>query len=268
MRTHDGAWNPLIPYLASVMRCPACHEAAFLPGADAIACGACGRTYRDPEAVLDVAPAWERIRRDPWAPPPAAGAAWEREVLDPMFRAHGPIDRDAVVAFVGRWLVPDREGPILDLATGSGWMARRLARGVGVARVIGLDEDREVLRDTQASARDPGMAWVRARPEALPFVDRSVAGIVYVGDPDRWGQAPPSIPELARVLRPGARLVALVRIRRPGWETVWGAATEVLGLSGPAIGSQVRRSLETAGLTVRSWTPIGGLVLVAAERAS
>lgn len=269
MRTTDGAWNPLVPYLATVMRCPACGESAFLPAADHLVCGSCQRTYRDPEAVLDLAPGLLAARSPTWTPPRGAGSAWEDETLPAAWASLGPVDREGIVAFAGAWFrVRGSSGPVMDLQTGRGWMARQLARWLGVARVLGLDEGLEVLRATQASPRDPGMGWVRADPLALPFVDHAVAGVVCVGDPDGVVWTPKGLEEIARVLPVDGRLVGLVQVRGDGWAALRDGARAVLGGRSPPTAETLRRRLDGAAFEVLSWIPFGELALIAARHRS
>ncbi len=96
---------------------------------------------------------------------------------------------------------------VLDVATGTGLVARSLRERYGCA-VVGLDQSADML----AAARDRGGVFVgivRARAERLPFSDASFDHVTftyllrYVDDP------PATLRELARVLRPGGRLATL-----------------------------------------------------------
>ena len=92
---------------------------------------------------------------------------------------------------------------ILDVATGTGWTARRIAsRG---ARVTGVDIGEEVI----AAARDlaPALDFRVGDAEALPFPDAhfdavtSTFGVMFCAQPER------AAGELARVCKPGGRVV-------------------------------------------------------------
>jgi len=95
---------------------------------------------------------------------------------------------------------------ILDVATGTGWSARNVAR-TG-ARVTAVDFAPGLLaaaRELSAHVR-PAIAFQQAEAEALPFPDAcfdgviSTFGVMFAADPGRAAD------ELARVCRPGGRL--------------------------------------------------------------
>lgn len=100
---------------------------------------------------------------------------------------------------------------VLDVATGTGLVARLLARRN--VRVVGVDQSEAMLRlgvaaiaETPLAAR---MRLVRARAERLPFPDETFDAVTftyllrYVDDPAA------TVAELARVLRPGGAMASL-----------------------------------------------------------
>ncbi len=95
---------------------------------------------------------------------------------------------------------------VLDVATGTGLVARALRERYG-CEVVGLDRSADML--SAAAARNGHIPLVRARAESLPFPDESFDHLTftylmrYVDDPAA------TIRELARVIRPGGRIVAL-----------------------------------------------------------
>src|SRR5436190_6283745 len=95
---------------------------------------------------------------------------------------------------------------VLDVATGTGLVARALRERYG-CEVVGLDRSADML--SRAAARDGHIPVVRARAESLPFADESFDHVTftylmrYVDDPAA------TMRELARVVRPGGRIVAL-----------------------------------------------------------
>lgn len=103
-----------------------------------------------------------------------------------------------------------REGEtVLDLGSGGGLDALLAAREVGPSgRVIGVDMTPEMLvRARRAAARKPNVEFREGRLEALPVEDASVDAVTsncvinLVPDKARVFQ------EIARVLRPGGRMV-------------------------------------------------------------
>jgi demethylmenaquinone methyltransferase / 2-methoxy-6-polyprenyl-1,4-benzoquinol methylase len=157
-----------------------------------------------------------------------------------------PLWRRALVAAVA----PGPGQRILDVATGTGLVAERLARRG--ARVVGLDQSDEML----AAARrrfDPGRGWdrapvelVRGEAEQLPFADAEFDALTftyllrYVDDPGA------TLRELARVVRPGGR-IGMVEFGVPGSRpsrALWRLYTRA-GL--PAIGRVVSRAWVDVG---------------------
>ncbi len=105
-----------------------------------------------------------------------------------------------------------REGQrVLDCASGTGDLALALKRAVGAGEVIGTDFCEPMLKGARAKAARAGLdvAFSQADAQALPFPDRSfdlasiAFGIRNVSDPVRC------LRELARVVKPGGRVVVL-----------------------------------------------------------
>jgi demethylmenaquinone methyltransferase/2-methoxy-6-polyprenyl-1,4-benzoquinol methylase len=120
-----------------------------------------------------------------------------------------PSWRRALVARV-RAAPSDR---VLDVATGTGLVARELVRSHGCS-VVGLDQSEEMLAGARAKlAADPEVAarveLVRGQAERLPFGDAEFDALTftyllrYVDDPLL------TLRELARVVRPGGTIASL-----------------------------------------------------------
>lgn len=138
---------------------------------------------------------------------------------------------------------------VLDVATGTGLVARELVERYG-CRVVGLDQSAPMLaRARQKLAADPALArrieLIEGEAEALPFGDGEFDHLTftyllrYVEDPAA------TLRELARVVRPGGR-VASLEFCIPGapWLWPWRLYTRV-GL--PALGR----------LASRQWFEVG-----------
>ena len=105
-------------------------------------------------------------------------------------------------------------GAALDVACGTGALTRALARRVGRSgRVVGLDFSPGMLDG--ARRRSPGITWVEGDALDLPFADgefdaATIAfGLRNLADPTL------GLAEMARVVRPGGRLVVLEFLRPP-----------------------------------------------------
>ena len=102
------------------------------------------------------------------------------------------------------WAVGPSPGLVVDLAAGTGNLARQLMRAAD--RVLAVDIDRRML--AALGRRLPAVARVKARGEELPFVSAAVGAVVISSawhwlDPDRaW-------PEIARVIRPGGAFAVM-----------------------------------------------------------
>lgn len=116
---------------------------------------------------------------------------------------------DAIEHAINR-LEPAPGMRVLDVATGTGWGARRLAeRG---CKVTGVDFAAEMLAEARkrASARGLDIEFLGADAEALPFDDGefeavvSTFGVMFAQRPED------AAAELARVCRPGGRLALAV----------------------------------------------------------
>ena len=177
---------------------------------------------------------------------------------------------------------------VLDVATGSGDLARTVQRAVPRARVIGSDFCAPML----AEARKRGMRdLIVADGLALPFPDDSIDALTIgygLRNMANWQDA---LEEFARVLRPGGRLVVLdfslpespllrgpyrfylhrILPRIAGWLTGNREAYAYLGDSIERFpsGEDMMQLIEDSGFAEATWFPqLGGIssVYVASSR--
>jgi SAM-dependent methyltransferase len=132
--------------------------------------------------------------------------------------ATGPSARDAAVEAVAE----AAPRSVLEVGPGRGELAERIARELG-ARVVAVDQSERMVELT----RGRGVEALVGDVQQLPFADGSfdcalAAWMLYhVPDLDR------ALAELARVLRPGGRLVAVTNSEhslRELWQLVGGKA--------------------------------------------
>jgi demethylmenaquinone methyltransferase/2-methoxy-6-polyprenyl-1,4-benzoquinol methylase len=139
---------------------------------------------------------------------------------------------------------------VLDVATGTGLVARELVHRYGCA-VVGLDQSPEMLAGARARvAREPALAarvsLVEGEAERLPFAEGEFDHLTftyllrYVEDPAA------TLAELARVVRPGGRIASLEFAVPPNplWRAAWRLYTHV-GL--PVLGSAFSREWFATG---------------------
>jgi len=134
---------------------------------------------------------------------------------------------------------------VLDVATGTGLVARALKRRYG-CRVVGLDQSEQMLSRALPLVGPVYERVVRGEAERLPFEDGEFDALTftyllrYVDDP------PATMRELARVVRPGGR-IAMLEFHvppRPVLHPAWWLYTRV-GL--PALGRLVSRDWYEVG---------------------
>jgi len=131
------------------------------------------------------------------------------------------------------------EDRVLDVATGTGLVARELVRRYGCS-VVGLDQSAKMLAGARrALAARPELAarieLVEGEAERLPFADREFDHLTftyllrYVDEPGG------ALAELARVVKPGGRIASLEfgvpapPIWRPAWRLYTRIGLPVLG---------------------------------------
>src|SRR3954468_21006222 len=93
----------------------------------------------------------------------------------------------------------------LDVATGTGDLAIELARRG--ADVVGSDFSEGML--AKARAKDPALRWEHADAMALPYEDSSFAAATVGFGARNFGDLQQGLSEMARVVRPGGRVVVL-----------------------------------------------------------
>jgi demethylmenaquinone methyltransferase/2-methoxy-6-polyprenyl-1,4-benzoquinol methylase len=104
-------------------------------------------------------------------------------------------------------------GDALDVATGTGDFALRLARMPGVARIVGLDFAAKMLPLARAKAQRRGLShrvqWMLGDALALPFPDRHFLCVTSGFGLRNFSDKEAALAEMLRVLRPGGRVVIL-----------------------------------------------------------
>jgi demethylmenaquinone methyltransferase/2-methoxy-6-polyprenyl-1,4-benzoquinol methylase len=148
---------------------------------------------------------------------------------------------------------------VLDVATGTGLVARALVRAHG-CRVVGVDQSPEMLAEARRRVNG-NVELVEASADALPFGDGEFDALTftyllrYVDDPAAI------LRELARVVRPGGTIAGLeFGVPRPLWRPLWELYVRVgLPVSGALIGHGWREVGSFLGPSIRDfharWPP-------------
>lgn len=144
---------------------------------------------------------------------------------------------------------------VLEIGPGTGYYTLDLARWLGEGKLEVFDIQQQMLDHTMARVREAGLGDLveprRGDAESLPYDDDSFEAVVLItvlGEiPDRER----AVAEIARVLRPGGRLVVGELFGDPHYQSPreLGRLADVSGLtlehrSGPAVGyfARLRRS--------------------------
>ncbi len=142
---------------------------------------------------------------------------------------------------------------VLDVATGTGLVARELVRAKG-CRVVGVDQSAGMLGEARRRVNG-SVELVEASADSLPFADGEFDALTftyllrYVDDPAA------TLRELARVVRPGGSIAGLEfgvprRAARLPWELYVRVA---LPAAGAAIGNGWREAGSFLGGSIRDF---------------
>lgn len=150
---------------------------------------------------------------------------------------------------------PQQGGLWLDIACGNGLYARALARASqGDAVVVALEHALPMLAQGRRYARSAGVrvTFVRASAQALPFASATAAGAVIGGSLNEIGDLDTCLAEIARVINPNGRFVAMTLVR--GRTKLGRLVQRLLGLGGIAFWSpdELRARMQQQGLYLRS----------------
>lgn len=137
-------------------------------------------------------------------------------------------------------LPPVDEARVLDMATGTGSVALKVARGTG-ARVIGADITPQMLAQANARAAREGFSsrldLIECTAEAIPFADGAFDAVIFTYLLRYVSDVPSTLRELTRVLKPGGVMLSLdFAVPGPVVYPVWRLHTSlVLPLAGAVL---------------------------------
>jgi SAM-dependent methyltransferase len=133
-------------------------------------------------------------------------------------------------------LDPVAGSTVIDVATGSGTIARAAARRLGrIGKVLACDPDPTLVAAARATTADPGAApitYTTADADALPYPDGIAAGVTCQLGVHRDADPATSLREMHRVCAHGGRLVVTAWRRpddSPVFAALWTAAVDHFG---------------------------------------
>lgn len=157
-------------------------------------------------------------------PPPEQRARDIAAMFSRLVPHYDRMNRLMTAGLDGRWrrlaveAAEARGAHALDLGAGTGDLAHEFHRA-GAARVVGLDVSAAML--LRAQEKYGGEAdWAQGDALRLPFADESFDALASAFVLRNLVDLPAALAEMARVLRPGGRLVALDITHPPN--TPWG----------------------------------------------
>jgi ubiquinone/menaquinone biosynthesis C-methylase UbiE len=104
---------------------------------------------------------------------------------------------------------PGTDARILDLGCGSGQLAARLAQRVPHGSVLGVDPAEEMIRVGRRQHRRKNLSFEVGSSDAIPSGAGTFDVVVSTISFHHWSRPVESLREIARVLRPGGRLLIL-----------------------------------------------------------
>lgn len=148
------------------------------------------------------------------------------------------------------------DGLVLDLATCSGHILRRLAARTGGHQLLmGLEPDLSRLFACQAALRRErhyaNISLAEVDPGHLPFEDRAASGAMSFFGPSALPHGRAVLREMARVLRPGSLFAFSTLLTQEGTLTLRQAART--GVDELLTEGRLRRALASAGFAVERW---------------
>jgi ubiquinone/menaquinone biosynthesis C-methylase UbiE len=261
--------------ILNILRCPRCRRGPLLPEADTaevvfgpVRCPECHAGFPVGEGVADLAverePSTSTLQRG--LEQPLVARSYERYVRPAlqMAIARRRFDRDSEFLLY-RSMLGHPDGPILDLACGTGLFSRRLAQDRDLDAIVGMDVSKAMIEEGVAQAREAGVMvdFVRAEAPHLPFQDTSLGAVLQTGALHLIGDVHRLFMEMGRVLRPGGRYVASTYLP-PG--ALVSRVHRKAGLH-PRSEDELRSAIAAAGLVNFERLVLPPFIVVKAERA-
>lgn len=204
------AGDPL-PGAASVLACPHCHgRLDWVDAPGAFRCGGCARSYPVRDGIVHVIDADDLGPQDRRFAHLYDWFSW----IYPAF-SRGAFALIGMSEGQGRREVLDRLDPrggrVLEVSVGPGSNLPYLLDRPDIAEVHGLDISLGQLKRCRTLQRRHGwtVPLYLASAEALPFQDATFDAVLHIGGINFFDDKTQALAEMARVAKPGARVVVV-----------------------------------------------------------
>jgi ubiquinone/menaquinone biosynthesis C-methylase UbiE len=130
-----------------------------------------------------------------------------------------------------------KKAAILDVGTGTGYVALEVAAALPTACVTGIDLSEAMLNlareNSHSRGLDHAVVWKNGHADAMPFEDDEFDAVISSGSLHHWENPVQVFNEIERVVRPGGRVIVRDSKRVKAWSFA-GLIATLIGLSLPA----------------------------------
>ncbi len=173
-----------------------------------------------------------------------AAQAFARQGRSPVF----VLERYFILRALARW---KPRGLVVDIGCGPGYLAAAIGRRYPAAKVIGLDNNNEMINIARRTwEREPYGKFFKADAHLLPFAADTVDFVVSSLSLHHWANASMVFKEIRRVLKPGGSFL-IFDLRRDGPRLFYYA----LKLGQALSSADIRRTNGAVGSFWSSYTP-------------
>ena len=193
-------------------------------------------------------------------------AAWASPIGSMLYDRAQIMARRSMTAFQHptEWLDIPPGGTALDVGSGPGNVTASLARAAGPEGLaLGVDISEPMLARAVRAQAGPQVGFLRADAQRLPFRDQTFDALLSIAMLQLIPKPSAALAEMARVLRPGARMAVMVPTARRA-----GALTRLLPDGGAHFFTEdeIGDTLEDLGLVKVRTNSVGTIQWVRGKR--
>ena len=193
-------------------------------------------------------------------------AAWASPIGSMLYDRAQIMARKLMTAFQHptEWLDIPPGGTALDVGSGPGNVTASLARAAGPEGLaLGVDISEPMLARAVRAQAGPQVGFLRADAQRLPFRDQTFDAVLSIAMLQLIPKPSAALAEMARVLRPGARMAVMVPTARRA-----GALTRLLPDGGAHFFTEdeIADTLEDLGLVKVRTKSVGTIQWVRGKR--